>query len=60
MEPKIIKTKKQYEETLLWIDEMFDNKLKSNTKQGEQLSITLLAVKKYEDANYPIPLLRKQ
>ena len=55
MEIKIIKTKRQYEETLLWIDEMFDKKVKPNTAEGEKLQIALLVVKKYEDANYAIP-----
>ena len=55
MEIKIIKTKRQYEETLLWIDEMFDKKVKPNTTEGEKLQIALLVVKKYEDANYAIP-----
>jgi HTH-type transcriptional regulator/antitoxin HigA len=55
MEIKIIKTKRQYEETLLWIDEMFDKKVKPNTTEGEKLQITLLVVKQYEDANYAIP-----
>ena len=55
MELKIIKTKKQYEETLLWIDEMFDKKIKPTTTEGEKLQIALLVVKNYEDANYAIP-----
>ncbi len=55
MEIKIIKTKKQYEETLSWIDEMFDKKIKPNTIEGEKLQIALLVVKQYEDANYAIP-----
>ena len=55
MELKIIKTKNQYEKTLSWIDEMFDKKVKPNTIEGEKLQIALLVVKKYEDANYPIP-----
>ncbi|MCY7291012.1 MAG: hypothetical protein LH615_02410 [Ferruginibacter sp.] len=59
MERQEITTKKQYKETLLWIDKMFDIKLKPNTKEAEQLEIALLAVKKYEDANYSIPSLLK-
>lgn len=55
MELKIIKTKKQYEQTLSWIDEMFDKKVKANTSEGEKLQIALLLVKNYEDANYSIP-----
>jgi HTH-type transcriptional regulator/antitoxin HigA len=56
MELKIIKTKKQYEQYLNWIDVQFDNKIKSNSLQGEKLQVALLLIKQYEDANYPIPL----
>jgi HTH-type transcriptional regulator/antitoxin HigA len=56
MELKIIKTKKQYEQFLDWVDVQFDNKVKSNTPQGEKLQVALLLIKQYEDANYPIPL----
>ena len=56
MELKIIKTKKQYEQYLNWVDVQFDNKVKSNTPQGEKLQVALLLIKQYEDANYPIPL----
>ena len=55
MELKIIKTKKQYEDYLLWIDEMFDKKVKPNTEEGEKLQIVLLLIKQYEDVKYPIP-----
>ena len=56
MELKIIKTKKQYEQSLDWVDAQFENKVKSNTPQGEKLQVALLLIKQYEDANYPIPL----
>jgi len=56
MELKIIKTKKQYEQYLNWVDVQFDNKVISNTPQGEKLQVALLLIKQYEDANYPIPL----
>ena len=56
MELKIIKTKKQYEEYLDWVDVQFNKKVKSNTPQGEKLQVALLLIKQYEDANYPIPL----
>ena len=55
MELKIIKTKKQYEQYLDWVDVQFNNKVKSNTPQGEKLQVALLLIKQYEDANYPIP-----
>jgi len=56
MELKIIKTKKQYEQYLDWVDLQFNNKVKSTTPQGEKLQVALLLIKQYEDANYPIPL----
>ena len=56
MELKIIKTKKQYEQYLNWVDVQFENKVKSTTPQGEKLQVALLLIKQYEDANYPIPL----
>lgn len=56
MELKIIKTKKQYEQYLDWIDVQFDNKVKASSPQGEKLQVALLLIKQYEDTNYPIPL----
>ena len=56
MELKIIKTKKQYEQYLDWVDVQFENKVKSTTPQGEKLQVALLLIKQYEDTNYPIPL----
>ena len=56
MELRIIKTKKQYQEYLNWIDKMFDKKVKPHTPEGEKLQVALLLVKQYEDINYPIPL----
>jgi HTH-type transcriptional regulator/antitoxin HigA len=56
MELKIIKTKKQYEQYLDWVDVQFNNKVKFNSPQGEKLQVALLLIKQYEDANYPIPL----
>lgn len=55
MELKIIKTKKQYEQYLDWVDVQFENKAKSTTSKGEKLQVALLLIKQYEDANYPIP-----
>ena len=56
MELKIIKTKKQYEQSLDWVNAQFENKVKSNTLQGEKLQVALLLIKQYEDGKYPIPL----
>lgn len=56
MELKIIKTKKQYQEYLDWIDEKFDSNVKVNSVEGEKVQVALLLVKQYEDANFPVPL----
>jgi HTH-type transcriptional regulator / antitoxin HigA len=55
MKLKIIKTQKEYESCLEWVDEMFDKKVKPNGKEGEALQIMLLLIKQYEDLHYPIP-----
>lgn len=56
MKLKPIKTKKEYEAFLDWVDELFDKKTKSNTPEGEQLHIALLLIKQYEDEYYPVPV----
>ena len=56
MKGKIIKTSKDYQEVLLWIDEMFDKKIQPNTKEGKQLQRELHSVKKFEDVFYAVPL----
>lgn len=56
MQLKPIKTKKQYEAYLKWIDEMFDRKVKPDTPEGDQVQIALLLIKQYEDQHYPIPI----
>jgi HTH-type transcriptional regulator / antitoxin HigA len=56
MELKIIKTKKQYQECLDWIDKAFDKKPKPNSPLGEKLQVALLLVKQYEDQHYPVPV----
>ena len=56
MELKIIKTKKQYQEYLDWVDKMFDKKVNPNTSEGEKLQVALLLIKQYEDVKYLIPV----
>ena len=56
VELKLIKTKKQYDAYLDWVDAMFDKKVKSNTPDGNKVEVALLLIKQYEDANYPIPM----
>jgi len=56
MELHIIKTKKQYQEYLDWVDKQFDNKVKLNSPQGDKVQVALLLIKQYEDVHYPVPL----
>ena len=56
MELKIIKTKKQYQEYLDWVDKQFDNNFKPGSTQGEKIQVVLLLIKQYEDMHYPVPL----
>ncbi len=56
MELKVIKTKKEYQAYLDWVDELFDKKVAPNTPQGEKLQVALLLIKQYEDTHYPIPV----
>src|SRR4051812_29863084 len=55
MKLKIIKTKKEYQAYLNWIDEMFNKKISPNSPEGEELQVALLLIKQYEDAHFPIP-----
>jgi HTH-type transcriptional regulator/antitoxin HigA len=55
MKLKPLKTKKDYEILLDWVDQQFDKKIKVDSPEGEQLQIALLLIKQYEDAHYTIP-----
>lgn len=56
MKLKPIKTKKDYESYLNWVDELFEKKVKPNTPEGEKLQVALLLIKDYEDKYYVIPI----
>ncbi len=56
MELKIIKTEKQYQAYLDWIDKKFDSHVKASSPDGEKVQVALLLVKQYEDTRYPVPL----
>ena len=56
MELRIIKTKKQYQAYLDWVDIQFDKKVKPDSPLGEKIQVTLLLIKQYEDLHYPIPV----
>ena len=55
MKLKLIKSKKDYNACLEWVDGQFDKKVKPNTPEGEILQVVLLLIKEYEDNHYPIP-----
>ena len=55
MKLKIIKTKKEYNAYLNWVDEMFDNKVKPGRVEGGDLQVALLLINQYEDEHFPIP-----
>ena len=56
MKLKTIKSKKDYEAYLGWVDSLFDKKVKPNTSEGETLQVALLLIKKYGDKNFHIPV----
>ena len=55
MKLKPIRTQKEYNTYLKWVDDMFDKKVKANSSEGENLQIILLLIKDYEDKHYPVP-----
>lgn len=55
IELKPIKSNKQYNQYLCWVNEQFNKSVKADSTAGNQLEIVLLLIKKYEDENYPIP-----
>jgi len=55
MNLQTVKTDKEYETLLQWIDEQFDLGIEPGSEAGEKLQIALLLVKQYEDIHYSIP-----
>jgi HTH-type transcriptional regulator / antitoxin HigA len=55
MKLKVIKTKKEYQAYLDWVNELFDKKVSLNSPEGEELQVALLLIKQHEDAHFPIP-----
>ena len=50
-----IKTEKEYDTYLNWVDEILDKKIKPDTPEGKNLQNILILIKKYEDVHYSIP-----
>ncbi len=55
MEMKIIRTKKQYESALAWVDNMLNRKVSTTSPDGEKLQVVLLLIRHYEDEHFQIP-----
>ncbi len=55
MDLQIIKTEKEYEELLDWVDAQFDLAPNPESEEGGKLQIALLLIKQYEDNHYTIP-----
>ncbi|HYV95673.1 MAG TPA: hypothetical protein VE978_28120 [Chitinophagales bacterium] len=56
MKLRPVRTKKDYQILLDWVNQQFDKKVKRDSPAGEQLQIALLLIKHYEDKQYPVPL----
>ena len=54
MNIKPIKTKKDYEQAMLRLENLFD--AKKGTPKGDELEILSLLIEKYEDEKFPIAL----
>ncbi len=53
---KIIKTEQEYNEALILIDSLLDERVAPDSDKGNQLQLLLLILKDYEDKHYAIPL----
>jgi len=51
----IIKSEKQYDDYLDWVDIQFNKNIDPNSAEGEKLQIALMLIKQYEDIHYEIP-----
>ena len=49
-----IKTKKDYEQAMLRLDDLFD--AKKGSPEGDELEILSMLIEKYEDVHFPIDL----
>ena len=54
MNIKPIKTKKDYEQAMLRLENLFD--AKKGTSKGDELEILSLLIEKYEDEKFPVDL----
>ena len=52
MEPRIIKTEKDYRKALKRLDEIFDSD--KGSQEGDEAELLVLLIENYENENYPI------
>ena len=57
MELQVIKTEKEYQDLLEWVDTQFDFNIAPESKEGGNLQTALSLIKQYEDLHYAIPYL---
>lgn len=55
MKIRIIRTKREYQQYLDWVDDILDQKVSPESPEGEMLQVVLLLIKQYEDQHFPIP-----
>ncbi|MBK7037288.1 MAG: hypothetical protein KBF42_02645 [Chitinophagales bacterium] len=55
MKLKPINTNREYQLSLMWVDEQFNKKVNKNSLSGQKLQNVLLLIKQYEDIHFPIP-----
>jgi HTH-type transcriptional regulator/antitoxin HigA len=55
MDLQIIRTEKEYQDLLEWVDTQFDLNIAPESKEGGYLQVALLLIKQYEDLHYAIP-----
>ena len=48
----IIKSEKQYDEYLDWVDIQFNKNINPKSAEGKKLQIVLMLIKQYEDIHY--------
>jgi HTH-type transcriptional regulator/antitoxin HigA len=54
MDLRIIKTEKEYQNLLDWVDEQFNLNVAPDSEDGQNLQMALLLIKQYEDVHYVI------
>jgi HTH-type transcriptional regulator / antitoxin HigA len=50
-----IESENQYQQYLDWVDKMFNEKVMSDSEEGNKVKLALELIKEYEDVCYPIP-----